>query len=735
MKISDRIFKVLFINTCALTVGVIGILYFCTDTFSKLSFKKSYGDYNGLAISSISEIDAGTDLHLQTALKVLQVLDKRSTPFSNEEMDRFRKELKVDQIFVADIKGNVIRSTYGDTKLTPNLFFFCEDYHTLLAKPGSINSTALIPTYPYPGGAPYKFAHGQNLAGNRFIWVALRSDWVGNWLTTSLSKHNELKFMGLYTPNGKSLGQYGEGSTASDSPNTLKELSGVKDEKTNRYVWITKIIAASPDCCQCRKFGFIDGNGQYFYWLKLEIEAKDIIFARNITIYLILGLTILAIFAVWLISENVRKSIKNSITSFSTKMSSILKSGDLTSRIDAHLNDDFSEIAASFNQSISSLDEVLKEKKINEKIITIGTLAQQVSHDIRSPLAALEMISSSLNELPIEKRQIIGNSINRIRDIANSLLSKNKAITTSTKDQNSIDIIEKSKQTEKLTVSLLNPIIESIITEERLQYSNKPGIIINYNQTSASYGLFASIQKSEFQRILSNLINNSVEAFIDQKGTVDLTLNTNSSNQIELTIKDNGKGIPEGILNKIGTRGETYGKENGTGLGLFHAIETIHAFNGDLKIDSKENIGTIITITLPNKEPPSWFVPKICLKNNQTVIVFDDDPSIHAMWTDRISSLPGQNINLLHFSNPNELRKFYGKNFTDLDEALFLMDYEIEGHSESGLNIIEALAIQKQSILVTSSYEEKNVLDRCESLGVRLIPKSMSGFVPIEVVN
>ena len=105
------------------------------------------------------------------------------------------------------------------------------------------------------------------------------------------------------------------------------------------------------------------------------------------------------------------------------------------------------------------------------------------------------------------------------------------------------------------------------------------------------------------------------------------------------------------------------------------------------------------------------------------------------MWTDRISSLPDQKINLLHYSNPNELRKFYGKNFTELDEALFLMDYEIEGHSESGLNIIEALAIQKQSILVTSSFEEKNVLDRCESLGVRLIPKSMSGFVPIEVVN
>ena len=65
--------------------------------------------------------------------------------------------------------------------------------------------------------------------------------------------------------------------------------------------------------------------------------------------------------------------------------------------------------------------------------------------------------------------------------------------------------------------------------------------------------------------------------------------------------------------------------------------------------------------------------------------------------------------------------------------ALFLMDYEISGSTESGLDLIETLGIQKQSILVTSRYEEKNIRERCESLGVRLIPKSMSGFVPIEI--
>jgi hypothetical protein len=38
-----------------------------------------------------------------------------------------------------------------------------------------------------------------------------------------------------------------------------------------------------------------------------------------------------------------------------------------------------------------------------------------------------------------------------------------------------------------------------------------------------------------------------------------------------------------------------------------------------------------------------------------------------------------------------------------------------------------------QAILVTSRYEETRIRERCEKLGVRLIPKPMAGFVPIEI--
>jgi hypothetical protein len=63
------------------------------------------------------------------------------------------------------------------------------------------------------------------------------------------------------------------------------------------------------------------------------------------------------------------------------------------------------------------------------------------------------------------------------------------------------------------------------------------------------------------------------------------------------------------------------------------------------------------------------------------------------------------------------------------------LDYEILGDPKTGLDVIELLGIATQSVLVTSRYEEENVLSRCQKLGVKLLPKNLAGFVPITIKN
>ena len=65
--------------------------------------------------------------------------------------------------------------------------------------------------------------------------------------------------------------------------------------------------------------------------------------------------------------------------------------------------------------------------------------------------------------------------------------------------------------------------------------------------------------------------------------------------------------------------------------------------------------------------------------------------------------------------------------------SLFLIDYELLNQNVSGLQIIEEMSIAENSILVTSRYDETPIRELCNKLGIRLIPKGLVGFIPIEI--
>ena len=55
------------------------------------------------------------------------------------------------------------------------------------------------------------------------------------------------------------------------------------------------------------------------------------------------------------------------------------------------------------------------------------------------------------------------------------------------------------------------------------------------------------------------------------------------------------------------------------------------------------------------------------------------------------------------------------------------------GQNTNGLKIIEELGLQNNVTLVTSRYEEPQIQQKCEQLGIKLLPKQLAGFVPMEL--
>jgi len=396
---------------------------------------------------------------------------------------------------------------------------------------------------------------------------------------------------------------------------------------------------------------------------------------------------------------------------------------------------EYSEIEGSIERSLKAMPQNLKDtpfadlvNKVSEVLQktskleielaiskTISDLSAQVAHDIRSPLAALDSSLNYISQLPEEKRIIIRNAINRIRDIANNLLEKYRYNSNEKFDFD-------NNQTKNLKTCLISTIIDQVITEKRLQYKTKPQINIDFELTNNSYGLFSNIDLVEFKRIISNLVNNSVEAIPYDKGNIKVILSSEDEYVI-VKVKDDGRGIPPEILSRLGEKGLTFNKKGGSGLGLYHSKTTLERWSGKLEINSELNKGTEIIIKIPKAKTPDWFCESINIDSKTKIIVVDDDETIHNIWEDRFKKY---NIEIIHLYNPNDL-----KHYTKTEKELYLIDYELKGYNESGLDLIKELNISDKSILVSSHFESEIIIERCRKLNIKLIPKTLSGFVPV----
>lgn len=437
-------------------------------------------------------------------------------------------------------------------------------------------------------------------------------------------------------------------------------------------------------------------------------------------------------FIEWIVSPLIRVSISVFIFAL---ISVGLIFWILYRKIYGHLVDPLQRVTRSFNDStggniqaiveteleeIRALADASMQLRAAEHAVAFSEIAQQVSHDIRSPLTALETVMKDASTLPEDQRVLVRSATARIRDIANDLLLRDKAGT-------------QRKGAQLVSAHLMSALVEQIVSEKRVQYRASSQFEIEAQVGANSFGLFGLVAPADLKRVISNLIDNSVEAMDSGRVTVALTSSTGS---VMVTVRDNGRGMPEAILREVGRRGVTFGKSStsgaGSGLGLAHAISQAHAWGGSLEVASEEGIGTEVRITIPRASPPSWFEPEIVIEVGSTPVIVDDDLSIVDVWARRFLDLGVRNY--LHFASSDSFRQWYVAS-RNAGSYFYLFDFELLGSKETGLDLIESLDLAEVSVLVTSRFEEEFVQQKIESLQCSLLPKGLASIVPIRLAD
>ncbi|MEC1336971.1 PAS domain-containing protein [Bacillus velezensis] len=217
----------------------------------------------------------------------------------------------------------------------------------------------------------------------------------------------------------------------------------------------------------------------------------------------------------------------------------------------------------------------------SEKLSIAGQLAAGIAHEIRNPLTAIKGFLQLMKPTMGENEhyfEIVFSELSRIELILSELLMLAKP------QQNAV----KERVNLKKIISEVTALLET--------QANLKGIFIKTDYEHDS--MYINGDQNQLKQVFINLIKNAVESMPDG-GTVHILM-TEDEYSVNVTVKDEGDGIPENVLKRIGEPFLTT-KEKGTGLGLMVTFNLIKNHQGAIQVDSKPDRGTAFHITFPKQ--------------------------------------------------------------------------------------------------------------------------------------
>lgn len=272
-------------------------------------------------------------------------------------------------------------------------------------------------------------------------------------------------------------------------------------------------------------------------------------------------------------------------------------------------------------QSMTQLKNVQQQLITQSKLASLGTLMAGIAHEINNPLNCViglaDIVIKMTKDLQLEiEREYEYLPLEIIENLTEIITGLTPSV---------IDIRSQGKRIELTIQSMtfstdrpafppqfinINELVESTIkiVSYSLQYKYNDfnvKLITKYDNSIGQVDLIAQY----VSRALINIIDNACQAAYEKSLTEQVlkpevmikTNNLVASDSLEITVQDNGVGIPQNILDKIfDPFFTTKTPDKGTGIGLYFAYELIvNRHKGQIEVESQPGIGTIFTIVLP----------------------------------------------------------------------------------------------------------------------------------------
>lgn len=305
---------------------------------------------------------------------------------------------------------------------------------------------------------------------------------------------------------------------------------------------------------------------------------------------LLLGVGLVAVLAgswlIFLISHTFTRPLANLVSGVRA-----LEKGDFAFPLHVRSRDELAELTTAFDGMRKNLQKSQQDLLHAERLATIGRMASSISHDLRHPLTTILAYAEFQSESNLDASQRkdlydeIRSSVNRMAELISSLLE-----------------FSKGREALQLTHGEVMEALERTLSAVRIRPEFK-GIQITMAHEGATDGWF---DFKKLDRAFDNLLQNACEAAPGELGKVQIVARAVDSH-VEISVTDNGAGIPESIREDIFQPFVTYGKEKGTGLGLAVVQRIVRDHGGEVRVEATGKSGTTFKLILPLKRsiPPS----------------------------------------------------------------------------------------------------------------------------------
>jgi len=248
-------------------------------------------------------------------------------------------------------------------------------------------------------------------------------------------------------------------------------------------------------------------------------------------------------------------------------------------------DDEIGALVNEYNKMIAALENSAQRLAQSERESAWREMAKQVAHEIKNPLTPLKLGLQLLEKSWKDKDPKFDQKFERF---SKSFVEQIESLSSIASEFSSF---ARMPDTHLERINIFDMLNQAVVI-----FVQMDNIKINFQQPEAPF--YIKADRDQLLRCFNNLLKNAIEATQQRNpGIIDINY-VISKNNILLSIKDNGNGIPEQMRDKIFEPNFTT-KSSGTGLGLAFVKNSIENADGRVWFETIQGVGTTFYLSLP----------------------------------------------------------------------------------------------------------------------------------------